>query len=470
MEKEVAERLEKICQYRHKDLFRESPLDEKYLNEAIKDFENKNTLSLGDEQKEAIRVCLKNTMSIVSGGAGVGKTSLLRCIYHIIKIQGGNIVQMALAGRAARRMKEATNHPAITIARFITSNCTNELDHNSTVVIDEASMLDLPSAFKILRKIPEGCRLILVGDSEQLPPIGPGLIFHLLARDLKGLVPTVELTKVYRQEEKTGIPLVSQAVRDRKWPDLPAYSGLKPGVSIIPATTGEVSEVLKRVYADLGGNSLESDVQVLSITNDETPFGVLGANANLSYAYSQGRKRVYSYSSDVDKWGLSGSFAEGDPVMFKENDWDRDLFNGTLGKVIKAYDPPTERFCDPSLHVCARVRFDTGEQTITVADLNRMTLAYSITTHKSQGSQFRRVIVLIKNSRHLDKSLIYTAITRGAEQVVLIGDIEAAKRAVENGSSADKREVGLGHLLKQIIKPDPKSTHGQRFIKAVNSN
>jgi exodeoxyribonuclease V alpha subunit len=135
-----------------------------------------------------------------------------------------------------------------------------------TIVIDEASMLDLPLTFQILKKVPPECRLIFVGDSEQLPPIGPGLVFHLLAKDLQGQVPAAELTKVYRQSDRTGIPAVAKAIREQRWPDLPRYSGKGEGVSIIPAKLHKAEEIIQRVYADLGGNDPDADLHILCVT------------------------------------------------------------------------------------------------------------------------------------------------------------------------------------------------------------
>lgn len=454
MEKQTAEMIDKLLRHRQFDMFGEQQLDDEAFRFAIAEFERQEGYPLGCEQVKAIKVSLNNLFIVITGGAGVGKTSVLKCLYHIIEKQGGRVVQMALAGRASRRMMEATGRPARTIAGFL-ANCRGEkLDEKTTVVIDESSMLCLPLMFQILKRIPRGCRLILVGDAEQLPPIGPGLVFHLLTKDLRGLVPISELTKVYRQDDTSGIPTVAKEIREQRWPELPFYSGKGKGVSVISATQYEVEDIVKRVYRELGGNDLDADVQILSVTKDTSPYGVGGINAYLQNSYATGKKRIHTFNSEFAQWDYTGGFAVGDPVMFNRNDWERDLFNGTLGHVIEAYNPSADQSEDPSLHVCARVLFDTGEQDITVGILEHLELAYSITVHKSQGSQFRRVIIPIKEGRILDKSLVYTAITRGVEQVVLIGNIEAAKAAVESGAAASKRQVGLGYLLNIIVKRD----------------
>jgi exodeoxyribonuclease V alpha subunit len=157
----------------------------------------------------------------------------------------------------------------------------------------------------------------------------------------------------------------------------------------------------------------------------------------------------------MGKWALTSGFSEGDPVMFTKNNWDRNLLNGTLGFIVEAYDPPRTQHDDPSAHICARIFFDTGPQDMTACDFSNLELAYAITVHKAQGSQFKRLIITIKKGHLLDKALIYTGITRGIEQVVLVGDIEAAREAVEGGAAADTRQVGLGRLLIKALAGEP---------------
>ena len=456
MEKEVAERIALIMRYKKQyKLFGEGNLNGKAINKVIYEFEAREGYKLGPEQKEAVHLCLGTNLCVITGGAGTGKTSVLKCVYHIIREAGGEINQMALAGRAARRMSEATGLPARTIAGFLTDDVT-VYHADNTFVIDEASMLDLPMTFRILRRLPDGCRLILVGDAEQLPPIGPGLVFHLLAKSMVGIVPTVELKRVYRQEGTSGIPAVAAAIRGGKnsmptIPDLPEYSGLGKGVSIYNAKASEMAEAIMRVYEDLGASDPEADVRVLAITREDKPHGVDGINKAFHVKYSQDKKRVLGYSEEQAPWKAPGQFAEGEPVMWTQNEWERELFNGTLGVVEKAYDAPVVEKHDPGEHFSANINFDTGKKDVTISDLDSMVLAYAITVHKSQGSQFKRVIIPIAKVPLLDKALVYTAVTRAVEQVVLVGDIDVARAAVEGGANADKRSVGLGHMLRLTI-------------------
>ena len=462
MEEDVANRLVRIHRYKQYELFGEKPRNANEIEKYITEFEDKEGYMLAPEQREAVHLCLNNNLSVVTGGAGTGKTSVLKCIFYVLKKSKGEIAQMAVAGRAARRMTQATGYPALTIAGFLNETDRQYRSADVTFVIDEASMLDLPMTYRILRQLPEGCRLILVGDAEQLPPIGPGLVFHLLAKTMFGIVPAVKLVRIFRQDDKSGIPAVAAAIRGDQvnspiLPDLPEYKGTGNGVSVYHAKEGEIASALQGIYADLcetktGERDPNADVQILAIISKDKPHGVQGINRAFHAKYSKGKKRVLGYTEEQAPWAAPAQFAEGEPVIWKHNEWERNLFNGTLGVIEKAYDSPVTEKADPGEHLSAKINFDTGKQDVMIADLASIDLAYAITVHKSQGSQFKRVVIPIVKGNLLDKALVYTAVTRGVEQVVLVGDIEAAKKAVVDGAAADKRDVGLGHMLKLVFE------------------
>ena len=288
----------------------------------------------------------------------------------------------------------------------------------------------------------------------RLPPLGPGKVFHLLAKELAGIVPTSILTKVYRQEGRTGIPAVAEAIRGSEdtastIPNLPAYTPKGSGVSVYKATTtAAIYEAEEKVYADLGGNSPDADVQILTATETS----VASINMLLQNEYASGKKRVLAYNTEFKSWSNSCAFAEGDPVMFTHNDWERDLFNGSLGRIIKAYNQPKDKVADTAHTKSANICFDTGTKNLTVKEVDSLTLAYAIKVQKTQGRRHKRVIIpLLKGANLIDKAWVYTAVTRGTEQVVFVGDIDIAKAAVESDAVADKRQVGLGHMLQFIL-------------------
>jgi exodeoxyribonuclease V alpha subunit len=325
---------------------------------------------------------------------------------------------MALSGRAAQRMREATNHEAMTIAGFI-SNVQKgrlHLKRDSLFIIDEASMLDLPIMHRIVRNLPDGVRLLMVGDPYQLPPISFGLVFHRVA--VSNTIPLVELTQIHRQAESSGIPSVALAVRRGIVPQLEAFNGHGSGVTFIDCIPEKIVNALFDVYKSWG---YEADIQILGVTKSGVA-GVRVVNDYFHQSLSAGKRRL-------SQW----RFAEGDPVIHLENDYERMLFNGSLGYISNIVNDGHEF----SL-IC---KFDEVEHTFTETELDKLALAYGITVHKAQGSQFRRVVIPITKSRLLDRTMIYTALTRGIEQVVFVGDRHAFAEAVCKPPSASSREV-----------------------------
>lgn len=468
MEREIAERIKRILNFKQNQFFCEKDFEDADIAKAIEEFEDKETKALraigtlgrdemfhlDEEQKKAVRVCLDNNLSIVTGGTSVGKASVLECVNHITRKTGGDVVQMSLFGRAPRHMSKATGQPTKTIAGFLCKSSAEDIKEGMTYVVEEASTLDLPTTFQILRKLPENSRLILVGDAEQLPPLGPGKVFHLLVKELAGMVPTSTLTKVYSQEGSSGIPAVAEAIRGSEdasstMPNLPAYTAKGSGVSVYKATTTTaIYKAVEKVYADHRENSPDTDVQILTATETSAD----SINILLQNKYASDKKRVLVYNTEFMRWSNSSAFAEGDPVMFTYNNWERDLLNGSLGRIIKVYNQPKDNDVDAAHTKSANICFDTGAKNLTVKEVDSLTLAYAIKVQKAQGRQHKRVIIpLLKGATLIDKAWVYTAVTRGIEQVVFVGDIDIAKAAVESDVVADKRQVGLGHMLKFIL-------------------
>lgn len=284
------------------------------------------------------------------------------------------------------------------------------------LVIDEASMLDVPGLWDLVRKT-GGARLLLVGDPAQLPPIGPGKPFI----DLLGKVPTVTLERIYRQGAGSGIPRVAAAIRNGGLPDLPAYAGPKPGVSFVAAAPHETPDRLVEIVQDLARSSDPGDIQILSSVR-KGPGGVIGIN------------RVFSDLHGTHRETFPGhpGVRAGDPVIFLENDVDRDLANGSMGRYLGGVATEIEGR-----------RHDLDRP----GDAGRIDPAYALTIHKAQGSQWRRVVVVVHRSGLLDRSMLYTAITRAAEQVVLVGDHHQLAAAVAAETLASRRQTALPHYL-----------------------
>lgn len=374
---------------------------------------------LDPEQREAVRIGVQERFGIVTGGAGVGKTTVLRAVCEACEAFGRVVHLMALAGRAAVRMREATGRPAMTIAAFLRRAEAREivLGPESLIVIDEASMVDLPTFYSVLRHLPDGARLLAVGDPGQLPPIGFGLILHVLINDPS--IPKTELIRVYRQTDQTGIPAVGRAVRDGLLPALPSKApNHGSGVILIPAAEKATTEEIVDVVADLGG--FTHDLRIVSAVK-AGPFGIEALNERFHAIMAVGRPKLRG-------------FAEGEPVMFLKNDYRRDLRNGSLGVVSAIRDGTIV------------VDFDGAEHEFSGVAIDDLTLAYAITVHKSQGSQFRRVVMPVARSRLLDRSLVYTAITRATEMAVIVGAPRLLEQAVSREQAADRREVRMPRI------------------------
>ncbi len=388
-----------------------------WLAAAIAENEAAQGFGLNAHQREAVQLAATERFSVLTGGAGVGKTTVLRIVIDIAKRLNLKVLQMALAGRAAKRMSDATGHEAMTIARFLhlAKEGLLEVTPDTLAIVDEASMLDLPTAFRILKYLPDGARLLLVGDPAQLPPIGFGLVFHRLVQS--PLVPQVELTEVHRQAASTGIPSIAASIRVHQVPVLKGYHGRRPGVSFIECSPEEMQGQLLVLASDWKGD----DFQILGAIKDG-PSGIEAIN--------------FQFHLECNMQCLNGfKFRVGEPVIHLVNDYERGLMNGTLGRIVGVTNENS-----PGLHV----DFEGTTHFMPVAEVvDRLDLAHAISVHKAQGSQFRRVALVITPSRILDHALIYTGLTRGIEQVVFLGNRRAFEEAICNPALAHRREVAF---------------------------
>lgn len=449
IEKHIAERLLTMAACEElagqESIFKRVRCDEGAVIEAVEAFERAN-FPLEEAQRRAVLTSASCRFSLILGGAGTGKTTVLKALYQALEQtqEGITIFQMALAGRAAQRMAEATGRESMTIAAFLANVHSASLDSHTAIVVDEASMVDAILMHRLLRRIPAGVRLILVGDSSQLPPIGPGLVLQALADH--PAIPQTKLEVVQRQKASSGIPDVAAAVRIHQMPVFTPYAGIGSGVSFINCAETSLNDEVMRVYADLGGDGSGHSVQILSTTRSRAG-GVVDLNRLLHDRYSKRLDPVEVFNHEfeqvvgvmtLDKLKLY----VGDLVMFTENDYYLGMRNGSLGRIVDIL--PSSSDIDDD---CCVAEFGDVMYRLKPKHLNALVHSYSITVHKSQGSQFNRVIVPITENRLLDMTLIYTAITRGVTQVVLVGDGDAAKKAILSPPSSSKRHVTLPMLL-----------------------
>ncbi len=411
---------------------------------AIRQFEQSISIRLTPEQCDAVFTSLTSNLSLILGGAGTGKTTVLRALFAAVDtlLPGTPIFQVALAGLAAKRMAEATGRESQTIAAFLARIKPAEIGPGSIVVVDEASMVDAVLMYRLLRHLPPWTRLVLVGDPAQLPPIGPGLALHALA-DLAS-IPKTELIVVLRQSTESGIPQVAATIRDHLEPRwMHSIAGTETGVSFVRCEQSRMADTIEDLYKQLGGSGSDYSVQVLSITNGGMA-GVRDLNLrfhNLFHASAEGIDLFDQEEGVSAATTLEGvPLTIGDLVMFTENDYKLGLRNGSLGRILQKLHAASPD--DP----CCIASFDGTTIELNSRHMCMLVHAYAISVHKAQGNEFDRVIVAVKHSRLLDQALLYTAVTRGIQQVVLVGDESLALGAISAPASSHRRFTKLSHF------------------------
>lgn len=400
-------------------------------------------LSLG--QREALRLATRHPVSVVTGGPGTGKTTLLRALCEVLSRKGLRIELAAPTGRAARRMIEATGFPARTLHRLLEfSPRSGGFERNAhrpiesdAVIVDEASMVDEPLAYHLLKAVPAGCRLLFVGDVDQLPSVGPGAVLADVIAS--GVAPVVRLTEIFRQA--AGSLIVTNAHRIRCGE--PAALPLDPGADfyfIERESPEEALAAIKEVVAvrlprHLGVHPVR-DVQVLSPMNR----GLLGARS-----LNQELQALLNPESAGVARG-AGSFRLHDKVMQLRNNYDLDVYNGDIG-VVAGLDDQTGDLS---------VRFDDRAVRYAPAELDELSLAYACTVHKAQGSEFPAVVIPVHTQHYamLWRNLVYTAITRGKRMVVLVGTRKALAIATRR-ADGQRRHTRLAERLKLRVAAAP---------------
>lgn len=400
------------------------PASRTVADDVLDRHEASSGLRLTETQRAAVRMVSEQRLSLLLGGAGVGKTATLAAIVAMARDWGRTVHQIALSGRAALRMREATNHPARTIAGWLGRIEREEmkLEGHNLVIVDEASMLDLATLYRIIRALTPSCRLLLVGDPAQLPPIGFGLTLHVLAADSS--IPKVELIEVMRQAAESGIPGPARAVREGRLPAFDDFDASRgTGVSFVACDRAEIVDKVHSLLSAMGGPGQVQVIGSVKGTNDRSSGSIRAINA------------ACHESAMRDAPVLFDRFCSGEPVIWTVNDYELDLYNGSIGTVVDRAQSDD----GPALEVC----FDGESKLLPAYALPDLELAYAITCHKAQGSAFPKVIIPVVESRILDRTLIYTALTRAKRQVVFVGDLQALALAIRAEPSSTRRDTGL---------------------------
>lgn len=438
-EKKVAMRLLQLQQATE-------PLSEDNLSLFIKVWEKDNQIQLAQKQKEAIKACLHHGVLVLTGGPGTGKTTVIKGILSILKAQGLKIRLAAPTGRAAKRLSETTGQKALTIHRLLEANnlaqddnlqlgfskdIDDQLDAD-VIILDEVSMVDIVLMHHFLNAVPDGCRIILVGDTDQLPAVGPGSVLKDIIRSQK--IPAIRLDEIFRQAQTSMIIQNAHIINAGRLPDLrKQYSDfvfyeLNDDTSI----TQKILDLCTKDLPHEGFNVLK-DVQVLSPMH-RFLCGV--ENLNLMLQEQLNPKK----NQDELKYS-SQTFRVGDKVMHIHNNYQKNVFNGDIGFI---QDINNEKLTvDYFDHI---VTYEKNE-------LNELTLAYASSVHKSQGSEYKVVIIPLSTSHYimLQRNLLYTAITRAKQKVIIIGSKKALMTAVQSNRTQKRYTLLAERLAHKLI-------------------
>ncbi len=430
------------------------------IEKAISWVSDKLSISIAENQKAAIKAAIENTVTVITGGPGVGKTTIVNSIIKILEVKGLRILLAAPTGRAAKRLGEATGRNAMTIHRLLKFNPGkrkfefNENNHLDVdvVMIDEVSMIDINLMWHLLNAIPVNAKLILVGDTDQLPSVGPGNALKDIINS--GVIKTIRLTEIFRQSAKSLIVENAHKINSGEMPDLDSDYGPQPGGAKGELINGDenladfyffeinepekiastINYLCKHEVPKKFGFDPVNDIQVL------TPMhkGDIGANA-LNIALQEAlNPNQHSIA------GFSRKFCVGDKVMQTKNNYDKDVFNGDIGR-IKSINNEDK---------IVTAVFDGNDIEYKLAELDQLILSYAITIHKSQGNEYPAVIVPVSTQHFimLQRNLIYTAITRGKKLVILVGSKKAISMAVANNKISSRytklkeRLIRIGNL------------------------
>jgi exodeoxyribonuclease V alpha subunit len=414
------------------------------VDEALRAFEAQARVELAPEQRHAVEEAARHQVLVVTGGPGVGKTTIVRAILAVLANARVEVRLAAPTGRAAKRMSDATGAEATTLHRlldFEPKMATFKRDRSrpidaGAIVVDEASMLDLPTADALAQAIAPGTRLLLVGDVDQLPSVGPGAVL----RDIiaSGVVPCARLRQIFRQAARSLIVVNAHRINDGEPPITPP-AGSDADFFVVERRDPEraratILELVTSRIPDRFGLDPVRDIQVLTPMN-RGGAGAIALNEALQGALNPLRRGPET-NAEVGRELAYGSrvYRVGDKVMQLRNDYEKNVYNGDVG-VVASIDPEENAMA---------IRFDDREVVFDASELNDLVLAYACTVHKSQGSEYPAVVVVLLTAHFvmLSKHLLYTAVTRGKRLVVLVCDPRAVQLALSQSAHGSRGQSG----------------------------
>jgi len=414
--------------------------DDDDLDELVEHYEKLNNIQLHDMQREAVKAATKHGFCVITGGPGTGKTTIVKAILYINQAKGHTTKLLSPTGRAAKRLEDTTGQPASTIHRAMLQEKEEQIDCDM-IIVDEVSMCDVSLTATMLKSISPRTRVVFVGDVDQLPSVGAGAVLSDIIQS--GIVPVTRLTEIYRQVETSGIVLNAHAINKGDMPDLTNKSA---------DFFFKRADTLSKIKSEVISLATTRIPKFLDITPDAVQIlcpikaGEVGMN-NLNIVLQDAlnppmlEKSEYEYGNII--------FRVGDRVMQTVNnysqEWQRGFENGS-------------GVYNGDIGIITGVNRQNGEVVVTMedgrtvtyvrSDLNNLVLAYAITVHKSQGSEFDVVIIPVTSGAYmiLTRNLLYTAVTRAKKMVVLVGDESNIEKMVRN-TYTKKRHTMLAEFL-----------------------
>ena len=429
---------------------------------ALGGLEERLGVQYAPSQREAIQTALMSPMLILTGGPGTGKTTVIKGIVELYgelhgcslepkdyfkKDEPFPILLAAPTGRAAKRMTESTGLPAVTIHRLLGFNGTEGFDRDEAsplegkiLIVDETSMLDIWLANQLFKALPEHIQVIMVGDEDQLPSVGPGQVLKDLLQS--ETVPTVRLTDIYRQAEGSSIIELAHDIKKGYLP--PNVTAKQADRSFIKCSTAQVAQVVEKVALNAKNKGYTAkDIQVLAPMY-RGPAGIDRLNVLLQEIFNpnpDGKRKEIAFG-DV-------KYRIGDKVLQLVNQPESNVFNGDIGEIISIIYAKENTEKQDMIYIS----FEGNEVEYTKQDLNQITHAYCCSVHKSQGSEFPIVIMPITRSyyRMLQRNLIYTAITRSKQSLIICGEEEALRMGVGRADELQRQTTLCQKLQESIV-------------------